>query len=255
MTNCHRCSFKKYILSNPLRRAKDGRRIYVCGRCGEDAPEDRPFERGKPRNLYIDIETGYGRVYTFDLRIKGEYISHQNIDKEPYIVCWSAGWVGENKIHSACVDHRAALKYQDAKILKPLRELIEQADIISGQNVEWFDLRMINARMAINGIRPSEGYKIQDTLKMLRKKYKFMSNRLDYIAPLFGFRPKEAMSNRDWLAIADHGDEKTLAKMLKYNRADVRNGKGVLEALLGLSDYPIEKYMHTLPSEPKDKRE
>jgi len=152
-----------------------------------------------------------------------------------------------------CVTPEAALAYSDAEILPPLLELMERADIISGQNICGYDLPEISARMIINGIKPAAGYKTMDTLKML-KKHRFMSRSLDYIAPIFGFRPKKSMSDSDWIKIARDGDERTLAKMLRYNKADVRNGVGVLEALLGLSDYSIDKYMRTFPSEPKDKR-
>ena len=81
-----------------------------------------------------------------------------------------------------------------------------------------------------------------------------MSNTLDEIAQEFGLRPKNGMSEADWIRIAEYGDEKTLAKMLRYNRNDVRIGKGVLESLLKISSKPIESYMHGIPSEPKYKR-
>lgn len=243
-------------MTNPLRHYADGRRMYKCGRCGELMPEDKQFERSQPRNLYLDIEVGKARVYTFDLHVRSEYIQHTNIDKERYIICWSAGWIGERgKIMSACVSPSAARKYSDAKILPPLLKLMEQADIISGHNVDRYDIPMINARMVINGMTPVFGYKTMDSLKMARKDYRFMSNTLDALAPMFGFRPKQAMSDKDWLAIADHGDEKTLVKMERYNKGDVRNGMGVLESLLKLNGKPIEDYMRTFKSEPRDKRE
>jgi hypothetical protein len=218
-------------------------------------PEDRPWIRQKPRNLYIDIEVGYASVNVFDLRVRGEYIPASHIEKPRYIICWSAGWVGEKSpIISACVSPRAAIKHDDSKILPPLLYLMERADIISGQNVDQYDRKEINARMVYNDLTPVRGYKIMDSLKMLRKDYRFMSNTLDYISQVFGFRPKMAMSDKDWLAIA-RGDEKALRKMEKYNRNDVKIGIGVLEALLGIGGESIERYMRTLPSEPRDRRD
>lgn len=229
--------------------------MYQCGRCGELMPEDKQFERRQPRNLYIDIEVGYAQVSVFDLRVRGEYIPASHIEKPRYIICWSAGWVGEKSpIASACVTPRQARKHDDSKILPPLLKLMERADIISGQNVVGYDIKEINARMVYNRIAPVFGYKTMDSLKMLRKDYRFMSNGLDYISQVFGFRPKMAMRDSDWLAIRG-GDEKTLRKMERYNRGDVRNGIGVLESLLKLNGKPIEDYMRTFKSEPRDKRE
>lgn len=217
--------------------------------------EDEPFKRQTLSNLYIDIEVGYASVSVFDLRVKGEYIPASHIEKPRYIICWSAGWVGENgKIISACVTPKDAINYDDSKILPPLLKLMEQADIISGQNVVRYDIKEINARLVYSGLSPVFGYKTMDTLQMLRKDYRFMSNSLDFIAPIFGFRPKNGMSDKDWLAIRG-GDERTLKKMVRYNRGDVRNGMGVLESLLGLNGKPLDYYMRKLPSEPKDRRE
>jgi DNA polymerase III epsilon subunit-like protein len=162
--------------------------------------------------------------------------------------------VGEkSKIISACVTPEEAIEHKDANILSPLLDLMERADVISGHNAKKYDIPELNARAVENHLHYPRGYKILDTLIEARQNHRFMSNRLDYLASVFGFRPKMAMSDADWLRITK-GDEKALRKMVRYNRGDVRTGIGVLESLYGLNGKPIEYYMRTLPSEQKDRR-
>lgn len=155
--------------------------------------------------------------------------------KPRYIISWAASYVGDKKIWSDCVTPKEARKWSDKRILPRLQELMDSADILAGHNLDAFDLKHCNARFLLNDIEPIVGKKTLDTLKIARSKFKFESNRLDYISQILGFRPKDDIRNSDWLKIVTTGDEKTLAKVLKYNKGDVRNGKAVLERLMKYS--------------------
>ncbi len=98
-----------------------------------------------------------------------------------------------------------------------------------------FDIKKANTRFLLNKMEPVTEKKAMDTLKIARSKFAFESNRLDYISQKLGLRPKDDIRNSDWLKIVTSGDEKTLAKIKKYCRSDVRNGKGVLEGLMKYS--------------------
>src|SRR5690349_20512302 len=112
---------------------------------------------------------------------------------------------------------------------------MESADIIAGHNVDRYDVKRSNTRFLLNGLEPVVDKKTLDTLKIARSKFAFESNKLDYISQRLGFRGKDEIHNSDWLKIVTTGDEKTLAKVLRYNRGDVRNGKNVLEKLMKYS--------------------
>ena len=177
-------------------------------------------------------------MYNFGLRVRGEFVNPDLLDKEYYIICWSASWVGSNEVYSGCVTPQAARKWSDKAILKPIWKLMDEADVISGHNVSGFDIKRLNARFLLNGMNPPLDFAVMDTLKVARNRFSFESNKLDYIAKRLGFRPKDAMGLDDWKKIAESGDEKTLAKMQKYNKGDVREGKKVLETLKGWAGKP-----------------
>lgn len=183
--------------------------------------------------------------------MRGEFISPELLINEYYIICWSASWVGEKQVYSGCVSPSAAKQWSDKSILKPLWKLMNSADIVAGHNVDKFDIKKINTRFKVNGLAPPFNYRTLDTLKIARSKFGFESNKLDYIAQRLGFRPKDAMSLQDWIKIAETGDEKTLVKMVKYNKGDVAEGKKVLAALQDWAEKPTSYGSRTIPSDPQ----
>jgi uncharacterized protein YprB with RNaseH-like and TPR domain len=180
------------------------------------------------------------QIYNYGLRVPSGYINPDDLVKPAYIICWSASYVGSDVIWSDCVTKKEALKWDDKRILSRLQELMESADLLAGHNVDRFDLKKANARFLLNGIEPVVGKKTLDTLKIARSKFSFESNKLDYICQALGFRPKMDIRNEDWNRIVSTGDEKTLKKVQKYNKGDVKEGKRVLDVLMkysGKKDY------------------
>jgi hypothetical protein len=214
-------------------------RIWKCWRCGHVQEEVAPFIPLKYRTsaniLYIDLEVSKSQIYNYGLRVPSGYINPDDLVKPCYIICWAASYVGSDVIWSDCVNSKEARKWDDKRILSRLQELMDSADIIAGHNVDRFDLKKSNARFLLNGIEPVTGKKTLDTLKIARSKFAFESNKLDYIAQALGFRPKMDIRNDDWNRIVATGDEKTLKKVQRYNKGDVREGKRVLDVLMKYS--------------------
>lgn len=252
MQNCEECGGKKWFAhidqKTGLQRkhhitTADGieydLRIWKCWRCGHIQSEIKPFiplqYRTTANILYIDLEVSKSRVFSYGLRVPSGYMNPEDLDKEYYVICWSASYVGQNKVWSDCVTPKDARKWSDKNILGRLRELMDAADIIAGHNVENYDVKRANTRFLLNGIEPVASKKTLDSLKIARSKFAFESNRLGYISQKLGLRDKDDIRNKDWLKIVTTGDEATLKKVLRYNRGDVMNGKGVLEKLMSYS--------------------
>lgn len=251
MQNCPRCGFKKWLKTD--KRNKDGIRRWACGRCGTIQDGDEPFIRISPKILYIDTEISFSAYYNFGRNVPSQYMSPDNIIHEYYIICWAASWVGSAKVYSGVVSQNDALNWTDKNIMGELRDLMDSADVVAGHNVGRFDIPRVNTRLLLNNIHEPEKYEVKDTLLLARKKFHFESNTLDYISKRLGFRPKDAMSGDDWRAIANTGDEKTLAKMVKYCRGDVRNGKAVYESLIGWTGTDKNFGLRTFPNDAKVK--
>lgn len=228
MVNCHKCVKRKWLKT---RKWEGEARVWKCFFCGHEQAEDQPFKKQKLRVVYVDIETSLSEVYNYGLHVPSTYISYKMLKKPMYMICWAAMVVGEKKVYSACVTKEEALAGSDKNILAPLWDLLDGADIVATHNGDKFDLPRIKGRMLANGFGKVEPFKTYDTKKMAKKLH-FESNSLEYLCKVFGLPMKDKMELEDWIAIQERGDEKTLAKMQKYCKKDVRNGVDILNILL-----------------------
>lgn len=221
---------------------KNGRRVFKCVRCGHVQEEEHPSlptpNRLKANVLYIDTEISKSLVSNYGLEVPSKYIRFDNLLKERYMICWSASYIGNDKIWHGAVSSSAAARFMNLKvretdcdkdIVKRLHELIRDADVVAGHNVK-FDLGHAFTRFLYYGLPPIAGKKVMDTLSIARTKFKFESRSLDYISTRLGFRPKDDITNEDWNRVL-LGHAATLKKISKYNKGDVVEGKRVYEAL------------------------
>jgi len=242
MLNCENCYGKKWLSKVDPKtglqlKDKDGKLLWRCWRCGQVAVE--PTVPVIPRNvrtdaniLYIDTEVSKSQYFNYGAKVPSKYLRIDDLIHEYYIICWSASYVGSDKVFSDCVSPKEANAWTDAKILKKLRDLMASADIIAGHNIDAYDIKRVNTRFLLNGLEPVIGKKTYDTLKIARSKFTFESNKLDYISQRLGFRPKDDITNEDWLRIVKTGDKETLQKVDVYCQGDVVNGKSVLGRLM-----------------------
>lgn len=83
------------------------------------------------------------------------------------------------------------------------------------------DIPWINTRFIMNGLNPPRPYHIVDTLQVARKKFGFMSNKLDALCEYFGF-PHKLETDFDLWRRCVKGDEEALKYMCEYNKNDVK---------------------------------
>lgn len=254
MKNCKVCGGKRWIAlrdkSTGLQKTtKDGRLLYVCFRSNKHIQaEEYPFtpveKRGTPGILYFDLEVSKSRYYSYGRKVNGEWLRSADLDKEYYIISWAASYLDSKKVFSGCVTQEQAQNWTDKEILQPLYDLLSSADLIAGHNVDAFDLKKINTRFLVNGIPPIMGLdgkkkKTLDSLKIARSNFAFEDNGLDALCKRFEIKGKDKITDDDWQRIVRTGDEKTLRKVDKYCKGDVKNGKELLKIFLPYSGKDI----------------
>lgn len=246
MRNCDQCGGKKWYAlidskTGLQKTTADGRLQYRCFRNPKHIQaEEYPFppqtERAKPNVLYFDLEISKSLYYTYGRRVPGEYLRSADLVHEYFVICWAASYVDGSKVFSACVTSEQAKSWTDAEVLAPLHDLMSAAEVVAGHNVNAFDLKKINTRFISNGWQPITGRdgkkkKTVDTLTIARSKFAFESNALDDLCKRFGIKGKDKITDDDWREILKTGDQKTLDKIHKYCRGDVRNGKALYKIL------------------------
>lgn len=172
----------------------------------------------KPKILLFDIETSYSIVATFSLY--PDSINHSNIIKEPFIICYSYMWLEDKKAVGVTVTPGEARKGDDKRVVKHLASILNEADLIVGHNLDRFDIKYFKGRALKYGLSPVNNLRTLDTLKISKKNFRLMSNRLDYLGHYLGVGVKDKVSNIEWLN-ALQGNKESLKKLLTYNKRDV----------------------------------
>lgn len=234
MRNCNNCSKRLWRKTNKSVIVNGHKvRVWVC-RCGNEQAEEPPqTEIVKPNIVYFDIEYSPGESYYYSRKVPGGYIPTQFLKREPFVICWAACIVNDAKekqtIISECVTGKEARAWNDSRIMKALWGILDSADYIVGHNVDGFDLKKVGGRFIMLGMDLPYEARTIDTLKLSRKYFPFESNGLDYIAVRLGGRPKLHIEFSDWRRVIETGDEKTLSKVERYCRGDVREGVGIFQ--------------------------
>jgi hypothetical protein len=179
--------------------------------------------------LFYDIETAPLLAYIWSPY--DDYVTHDRLVKSGFLLTWSAQWRGSSKVISGCLTSQEALDQDDRRITIELAALIRQADFICGHNVDKFDLPVFNTRILAHKLPPLGPVKTIDTLKISKRAFRLPYHKLDYLADFLFGDAKIKTSFQLWKDCY-HGDEKALAKMLRYNRKDVVLLARVFEALL-----------------------
>ena len=170
------------------------------------------------KTLFFDIETAplLAHIWQPD----DGYISPDRILHDSFILCWSGKWAGQKRIVSGLLTGDEAKSQDDSRIVTDLADLLREADIVVGHNLDQFDIPMLNNRLLALRLEPLGPLRTLDTLTVARKSFRLASNKLDYLARLLGLGGKLKTGFSLWRACY-LGDEKALAKMVRYNRRDV----------------------------------
>ena len=177
-------------------------------------------EKHTPKVLIIDIETRSLTVKTFGLR--DQNIGLEQVVDDGGILCWSAKWLGSDKVF---FEETKGVKSKEKVILKKLKKLMDEADILLGQNSQSFDVPIINGLLLYYGlIDEVKEHKQIDTLRMSRSKYKFLSHKLQYMSGKLCEIKKQTHAKFPGMSLWMEYEAKNpaaFAEMKKYNMADV----------------------------------
>lgn len=133
-----------------------------------------------PKVLVFDIENAPMTAYVWGRRDVN--ISTGQIMKDWSVIAWSAKWLGDPASKIVYYDQRGAKDIENDKaILRPLWELLDEADIVITQNGQSFDSKKVNARFILHGWTPPSPYRHIDTYRVVRRVASFTSNSLDYL--------------------------------------------------------------------------
>jgi RNase H-like protein len=130
-----------------------------------------------PRILIVDIETMPSLAWVFD--IWNQNIGINQLERDWRVMCFGAKWHGQPSVKIRCGEGFDL--DDDYHLVKPLVDLLDEADVVIGHNVKKFDRRKINARAIELGLQPPSPYQAIDTWAELRKIAAFTSSKLEFL--------------------------------------------------------------------------
>lgn len=169
------------------------------------------------KRLFFDIETSPNIGLFWEAGYK-KNIDYSNIIKERAIICICYKWEDSKEVGYLTWDSKQC----DKKMLHKFIEIANTADELVGHNGDKFDLAWIRTRCLFHRIDMFPTYTTIDTLKVSRGKFRFNSNKLDYIAKYLGMGEKIKTEFGLWKAIVLNKDKEAMAKMVKYCQQDVK---------------------------------
>lgn len=191
------------------------------------------MEQEKPKILLFDIETLPVEAYVWGLWDQNVGL---NMIKEDWtVLSWAAKWYGEDEIFYEDVRKEKNVR-NDKKIIKGLWKLLDEADWVVGQNSDSFDVKKMNARFIMHGMKPPSSYRRIDTLKLAKKHFKFTSNKLEYMTDKLCTDYKKLKHGKfpgfSMWAECMKGNKAAFNEMEEYNKYDVLSLEELFDKLL-----------------------
>jgi hypothetical protein len=175
--------------------------------------------------LLWDIETAPTEAYIW--KLWKENIGVNQIINPGRVLCWSAMWYGEDEVYADACWHN-----DEKGMLENLHELLCQADATVTYNGNNFDQPTVNAGFLKYGLTPPAPSKSIDLYQVAKKNFRFLSNRMDYVAKWVGLEGKiDTGGFQLWADVLKEVPE-AQEKMLDYNIQDVVVLSNLYEKLL-----------------------
>lgn len=167
-----------------------------------------------PKILLLDIETAPAVAYLWGLFDK--YVPIDRIVEPGYTLCWAGKWLGTQKIHFSSVR-----KHGMEGMLDRIHGMLEDADMVVHYNGSRFDVPTLNREFVIHDYAVPATFKEVDLYRTVKQRFRFMSNKLDFVAQQLGCAVKVKHKGMDLWKECMAGKGEAWKEMEAYNRQDV----------------------------------
>lgn len=175
--------------------------------------------------LIIDIETRPNLAWCWGLW--DQNVAINQIEQVGSVISWAAKWYDQKNVLFSSDYHDT-----HEEMIKQAWDLLDEADVVVGYNSRSFDMKHLNREFVVAGLPPPTPWVDIDLLSVVKQKFKFMSNKLEFVARELKVGGKVQHNGFDlWLGCM-RDDPKSWALMKKYNCQDVVLTEKVYKQLL-----------------------
>jgi hypothetical protein len=156
------------------------------------------------KTIVLDFETSLNINFSWSLWDK--FVPAENIIKERTILMGSYSYLNPLEASYGKIKNISLLDtsvvtvnpYNDKELMRRFVGVLSAADVVIAHNGDSFDMKMLNARLLVNGYDPIPPVKVIDTLKIARKYFRLNSNRLGALGRVLGLGDKGDLSQQVW---------------------------------------------------------
>ncbi|ASD50531.1 DNA polymerase exonuclease subunit [Acidovorax phage ACP17] len=164
--------------------------------------------------LFLDVETSPNIAHVWGLWQNN--VSLNQLMESSHMLCWAAKWAGSKTTEFASIYNSDRVS-----MLKRIHELLDEADVVVHYNGKRFDMPTLNKEFLLAGYAPPSPYKQIDLFQTVKAKFRFPSNKLDYVSGELGLGKKKQHEGHTLWVKCMAGEAKAWATMKAYNVQDV----------------------------------
>lgn len=177
------------------------------------------------KRLVLDLETSPNLAEVWSLW--NVNVSLSQLRESSKVLCFAAKWVGKPK-----VEFRSEFHDGRDKMLQRVHTLLDEADACITYNGVEFDLPHLRREFLLGGLPPPSPTADIDLLKAVKSRFRFPSNKLDYVAKTLGLGSKLKHEGHELWTKCLMGDKAAWGRMRDYNCQDVLLTEKVYEKLV-----------------------
>jgi DNA polymerase elongation subunit (family B) len=166
------------------------------------------------RILTIDIETSPNVADVWGLWQQN--VGLNQLHESTRMLCFAAKWHGSKK-----TEFFSEWGNPGGEMVAAAWNLLNDADAVVHFNGDRFDVPHINREFIQADLGPASPFKSIDVLKIVKKNFKFPSNKLQYVSTALGFEGKLAHTGHSLWTDVLRGEPKAQKLMQRYNVQDV----------------------------------
>ncbi|MGW0930668.1 ribonuclease H-like domain-containing protein [Streptomyces sp. NPDC002644] len=162
----------------------------------------------------MDIETSPNLAHVWGLWQQN--VGLNQLLESGEVICFAAKWYGEEEVSFYSSFHNG----KDLMV-EVAHDLLDKADAVIHFNGQRFDIPHLNREFVEAGLTPPSPYAQIDLLKVVKKNFRFPSNKLDYVTKALGLDHKVQNSGHQLWVRCMAGDFQAWEEMKAYNMQDV----------------------------------
>jgi len=186
----------------------------------------------KMKILILDIETSPNDAWVWG--IWQQNIGLNQLKGATRTLSWAAKWYHKDEVMYA-----SERTHSHEDMIRIVYDLINEADVVVGWNSKNFDRKHLNREFIELGLPPTTQATDVDLLNVVRKHFKFPSNKLDYVAGvLLGEHKLDTGGFALWVECMN-GNKEAWKKMEDYNIEDALLTERMYDRLKGwITNHP-----------------